>query len=145
MTDAGFYIDSPDTRSYLREIRYKFTIEEEAYLVWQCRRITLEAKFAAWEEIIQTTPDSAVIGRPFGRGERVDSIHQFLRDYMALQKQRLTEFSQPGRWVYTAGSSARKPPSGRIWGTFSPSTMTVWTPAGRRSGRTARGGERSGR
>ncbi len=102
MTDAGFYIDSPDTRSYLREIRYKFTIEEEAYLVWQCRRITLEAKFAAWEEIIQTTPDSAVIGRPFGRGERVDSIHQFLRDYMALQKQRLTEFSQPGRWVYTA-------------------------------------------
>ena len=36
MIDAGFYIDSPDTRSYLREIRYKFTIEEEAYLVWQC-------------------------------------------------------------------------------------------------------------
>ena len=95
MTDAGFYIDSPDTRSYLREIRYKFTIEEEAIWCGSAGASHYEAKFAAWEEIIQTTPDSAVIGRPFGRGERVDSIHQFLRDYMALQKQRLTEFSQP--------------------------------------------------
>ena len=25
---------SPDIRSYLQEIRYKFTIEEAAYLVW---------------------------------------------------------------------------------------------------------------
>ena len=100
--DVYRYIDSPDIRSYLQEIRYKFTIEEAAYLVWQCRRVTLEEKFAAWEEIVDTMPDSAIIGRPFGGRERVDSVHQFLRDYIAFQKQRLVEFSQPGRWVYTA-------------------------------------------
>ena len=100
--DVYCTIDSPDIRSYLQEIRYKFTIEEAAYLVWQCRRVTLEEKFAAWEEIVDTMPDSAIIGRPFGGRERVDSVHQFLRDYIAFQKQRLVEFSQPGRWVYTA-------------------------------------------
>ena len=45
--DVYCTIDSPDIRSYLQEIRYQFTIEEAAYLVWQCRRVTLEEKFAA--------------------------------------------------------------------------------------------------
>ena len=70
--DVYCTIDSPDIRSYLQEIRYQFTIEEAAYLVWQCRRVTLEEKFAAWEEIVDTMPDSAIIGRPFGGRERVD-------------------------------------------------------------------------
>ena len=59
--DVYCTIDSPDIRSYLQEIRYQFTIEEAAYLVWQCRRVTLEEKFAAWEEIVDTMPDSAII------------------------------------------------------------------------------------
>ena len=100
--DVYCTIDSPDIRSYLQEIRYQFTIEEAAYLVWQCRRVTLEEKFAAWEEIVDTMPDSAIIGRPFGGRERVDSGPPISPGLHSVQKQRLVEFSQPGRWVYTA-------------------------------------------
>ena len=96
------FLDSRDIRNHLENMEYPLSTPEAAYLVWQCRRVTLEEKFAAWEEIVDTMPDSAIIGRPFGGRERVDSVHQFLRDYIAFQKQRLVEFSQPGRWVYTA-------------------------------------------
>ena len=96
------FLDSRDIRNHLGNMEYPLSTPEAAYLVWQCRRVTLEEKFAAWEEIVDTMPDSAIIGRPFGGRERVDSVHQFLRDYIAFQKQRLVEFSQPGRWVYTA-------------------------------------------
>ena len=141
--DVYRYIDSPDIRSYLQEIRYKFTIEEAAYLVWQCRRVTLEEKFAAWEEIVDTMPDSAIIGRPFGGRERVDSVHQFLRDYIAFQKQRLVEFSQPGRWVYTAQFFHEKSAQWSDLGHFFTFTKTVWTPAGRQSRKIATGWGRS--
>ena len=102
MTDAGFYIDSPDTRRLFAgdplQIYYRGGSLSGVAVPAHHTRGKIRRLGGDY-------PDHAGQRRhrqPFGRGERVDSIHQFLRDYMALQKQRLTEFSQPGRWVYTA-------------------------------------------
>ena len=96
------FLDSRDIRNYLENMEYPLSTPEAAYLVWQCRRVTLEEKFAAWEEIVDTMPDSAIIGRPFGGRERVDSVHQFLRDYMDLEKNRLEHFTQGENCVFGA-------------------------------------------
>ena len=60
-----------------------------AYHVWRSSD-TLEEKHAAWREIIETVPDEAI---PFANWKAPrESVHAFLRDYMALQDRLLGEF-----------------------------------------------------
>ena len=99
--DITKFLNSKDIREHLQAMDYSFDAVTAAYLVWQCHNATLEEKFTAWEEIAKAMPDCPIPRRP-GMADDVPSVHQFLRDYIAFQKQRLVEFSQPGRWVYTA-------------------------------------------
>lgn len=60
-----------------------------AYHVWRSSD-TLAEKHAAWREIIETVPDEAI---PFTRWKAPrESVHAFLRDYMALENRLLREF-----------------------------------------------------
>ena len=60
-----------------------------AYHVWRSSD-TLAEKHAAWREIIETVPDEAI---PFARWKAPrESVHAFLRDYMALEDRLLREF-----------------------------------------------------
>lgn len=60
-----------------------------AYHVWRSSD-TLAEKHAAWREIIETVPDEAI---PFANWKAPrESVHAFLRDYMALENRLLREF-----------------------------------------------------
>lgn len=85
------FLNPRDVQNHLKEMEYPLFMPEIAYLVWQCRSATLEEKFAAWEKIIKTMPDCEIPRRPEMK-TGVESIHQFLRDYMALERERLENF-----------------------------------------------------
>ena len=57
----------------------------------QCHNATLEEKFSAWEEIAKTMSDCPIPRRP-GMADDVPSVHQFLRDYMDLEKKPVGKF-----------------------------------------------------
>ena len=54
-----------------------------AWLIWQSKGTALEERHAAWQEIIDTMPDQEI---PSGT-MRGKSLHECLRQYMALEKQ----------------------------------------------------------
>lgn len=101
------FLDSRDIRNHLENMEYPLSTPEAAYLVWQCRRVTLEEKFAAWEEIIETIPDSSFAGyRHFNFKTKqrepapVYSLHNFLRQYIQRQKELLDVFTKEGDGTY---------------------------------------------
>ncbi len=69
-----------------------------SYHVWS-RSEPLAQKHAAWREIIENVPDEAI---PFTRWKAPrESVHTFLRDYMALEERLLREFHDTdGRIAY---------------------------------------------
>lgn len=95
------FLDSRDIRNHLENMEYPLSTPEAAYLVWQCHNATLEEKFTAWEKIAKTMPDCPIPRRPGMTGD-VSSVHQFLRDYMDLEKKRLEHFTQGENCVFGA-------------------------------------------
>ena len=53
------FIDSPDIKDYLSDIGYGFCTEL-AFLVYMSRKATLQEKFKAWNEIINTKSDCSM-------------------------------------------------------------------------------------
>lgn len=93
------FINSKDICGYLRELQYQFTVPEAAFLIYMSRIVPLKEKFHAWQEIINTMPDCSMKER-FNM-KAIPSFHQFLEDYMALQKKMLAWFYQQEKAVYT--------------------------------------------
>ena len=93
------FINSKDIREYLRELQHQFTVPEAAFLIYMSRTVPLKEKFDAWQEIINTMPDCSLEERP--NMKALPSFHQFLKDYMALQKKMLAGFYQQEKAVYT--------------------------------------------
>ena len=97
------FLDSRDIRNHLEEMEYPLSTPEAAYMVWQCRGATLEEKFAAWEEIIQTMPDCAMEERL--NMAAIPSFHGFLREYMETSRKLLkllqtSDLPCAYQWVY---------------------------------------------
>jgi hypothetical protein len=102
--DIYQYINSKDIREHLQNIGYQFNALEAAWLVYECRNATMEEKHAAWREIIETMPDMRVEFTD-DRREPFESLHQLLRDYMAMKQRWLKRFlsSEPDavyRYLY---------------------------------------------
>lgn len=93
------FIDSKDIRNYLQDIKYKFTVPETAFLIYMSRRATLNEKFDAWQEIIDTMPDCSMGERL--NMEEIPSFHKFLTEYIVLLKKLLELFYRSGNAVYT--------------------------------------------
>ncbi|MCD8208718.1 MAG: hypothetical protein LUD72_12330 [Bacteroidales bacterium] len=94
----GFF-NSKDIAEYLKGMDYEFTLPEAAFIVYLSEYRTLEDKFEAWNEMIETMPDCSM-------GKRVNmhpikSFHKFLRDYMALQEKLLRMLCDAGGALYT--------------------------------------------
>ncbi len=94
----GFF-NSKDVADYLKFINYEFTLPEAAFIVYQSEHRTLGEKFEAWQELIDTMPDCPVEERRNVRP--MESFHQFLRDYMELQKKILRTFRESDGYIYT--------------------------------------------
>ena len=92
--DIYRFLNSKDIAEYLRNIDYKFSVIEAACLIYRCRKITLQDKLQAWQELIDVYPDC-----PYERmAIKTDSFHQCLNDYISLQKKIMEEFynKEPG-------------------------------------------------
>lgn len=99
--DVLRFIDSKDIREHLRNIGYEFSTPEAAYLVWQSRKVPLNDKIAAWEEIVDTMPDCEVDENRFC-DTNFKTYHEFFKYYIALQKSLPERFYQNnGEFIYT--------------------------------------------
>lgn len=93
------FINSKDIRKHLEDMKYEFNALEAAWLVSQCKDVTLEEKHNAWKWIIDNMPDMEV-------KERIncsyrESLHDTLNKYMELDKDLMKEFCAEDEGVYT--------------------------------------------
>lgn len=97
--DIVQFVNSRDIRRHLIEIGYQFNTVEAAWLIYQCRNKTLEEKFLAWEEIIVSMPDCKIDER--SNCMEIESLHDFLREYIELQRKLVDEFQkEDGACIY---------------------------------------------
>lgn len=84
MIDFVKFFNSNTVRTHLQRIRYQPTALEAAWLAWQCETISLEEKYTAWQEIIETLPDCPTDSRTLWLKKKYkDSTHAFLQAYIA--------------------------------------------------------------
>lgn len=93
------FINSKDIREHCEKIGHTFNSVEAAFLIYQSQNHTLTEKHNAWKELIETMPDMVIEER--FNCPHYDSLHDFLRQYMALEDKWLIAFFQTdGNWVY---------------------------------------------
>ena len=92
------FIPSKSVREHLKKINYTFSSLETAYIIWQCPNATLTERLDAWQEIIDTMPDAPLPDRMTQNG--IESVHEFLRQYLKLQQELLDEFNKQEDGVY---------------------------------------------
>lgn len=90
--DLYSFINSDAIANYLREIKYCFSSKEAAWLIYQCKKITLQEKHAAWKWLIDNMPDC-------GLEERCNclhwnSLHDLIRQYIKIENKYLDRFSK---------------------------------------------------
>lgn len=92
------YINSKDIRKYLEKTDYKFTPLEAAWLIYQCKGITLKEKQAAFNELIDTMPDCEIEKRNNTVPQK--SLHKFLKKYISLENRYIDEFCSAQNSIY---------------------------------------------
>ena len=92
------FIQSKSVREHLKKINYTFSPLQMAYIIWQCPDATLNERFDAWQEIIDTMPDAPLPDNM--ELKEMEGVHEFLRQYMKLQKEFLDEFNREEGGVY---------------------------------------------
>lgn len=86
-------VNSKDIRKYLEELDYQFSSLEAAWLVWQCRTISIKEKHRLWKQIIDTMPDCNITKNYRKYVDTLNnSLHSFLVNYMDLQNEYVYTF-----------------------------------------------------
>ena len=102
-------------------------------MVWQSKDTPLEERFAAWEEIIETMPDSSFTGyrhfnfktKQMEPAPRYNS-HDFLRRYIQRQKELLDVFTKEGDTLDRVFGWAAKSTTGSIRTAGMGAMRTCW-------------------
>lgn len=84
------YINSRDVREHIESMDYKFTLPQAAFIIYICKHLTLEEKFGAWMQLIDEMQDCIFEGSLYRK--YIESFHEFLIEYIALQKKKLQLF-----------------------------------------------------
>ena len=84
------FVNSKDIKQHLLTIDYNFTTVEAAWLVYQCKAVTLSEKMDAWMDIIKTMPDSPIYLPKFG--EHYESILKVVSDFVGLKRRAIELF-----------------------------------------------------
>lgn len=79
-------------REHLESIGYEFNSLEAAWLIYQCKGISIEEKHKAWNELIDTMPDCRIEERL--NTDAHDSLHAYLKEYMDLEDKLIKEFCE---------------------------------------------------
>jgi len=90
--DITNFINSKDIRKYLRDTGYQFNSLEAAWLIFQCKMITMPEKHAAWKQLIADMPDCEMPKRDNCRYQK--SLHEFLKKYMQIQNDQYEAFTK---------------------------------------------------
>jgi len=100
-SDIFRFINSGDVRNYLKDKDYQFSSAEAAWLVSQCLTLTLRERHEAWQDIVNTMPDSELKSVHFDSGNRY-FLHDVLTKGIAYEQRRLSDFcSDNDKAVYT--------------------------------------------
>lgn len=101
--DIAYYLNSKDIERYWRKTGFdkKCTPQQAAFVIWNSRKVSLEDKFKAWEQLIEESDDCPVASP--AQCDNMDipkelsgSLHAFLRAYIALNKKIIDEFYRKG-------------------------------------------------
>lgn len=88
--DIFKFINSRDIRDYLKQIKYEFTPQQMAWLIYYSNKTTLQEKYDAWNELIETTPDCEANTLPyFGEAK---SLHTLLKKHITLSKKYVDKY-----------------------------------------------------
>lgn len=82
--DIYRFINSTDIAAHLKSIEYQFSAMESAWLIWQSNTATIKERHEAWLALIEKFPDCSI--EKSIRHPHWESLHQMLRDYMALEE-----------------------------------------------------------
>lgn len=94
------FLNSKDIAKYLKEINYKFSPVETAYVIYQSYKKTLKEKHGAYKELVLLTEDFALKERPNMSG--YSSFHRFINDYIKLENEILSEYmKEEDNAIYT--------------------------------------------
>ena len=83
-------INSSSIGEYLKNIDYKFSSIEAAFLIWYSKRLNIKEKHKFWEELIETMPDTPINERRNTLPQ--ESLHEFLRSYSKLENNLIDTF-----------------------------------------------------
>jgi hypothetical protein len=96
------YMSSRETQEYWKKTGYTPSAAEATWLIKQDRSLTFEEKHKAWKEILATIPDCAFDSHGTYDEANIDSVHNFLSEYMALENRLLERFhKKESNAVYT--------------------------------------------
>ena len=84
--DIYSFINSRDIAAHCRSLAHSYTSVEQAYIIYRSKKL-LAQRHAAWQWIIDTQPDTKVIGQAGTKHENVihESLHQLLKDCMHME------------------------------------------------------------
>lgn len=103
--DIYEYFNSHDIAEHCRNVNYKFSATETAYIVWYSNHHTLADKHHMWQKIIDTMPDELFHPNWDFNGH---TLHSFLRTYIQLQNEFIEDFCKTkDKYVYTYSSLYR--------------------------------------
>ena len=95
------FISLRENQEYWTKVGYTLSAAESAWLIKQDRGLTFEGKHKSWKEIIATMPDCAFVSEDYPNAD-IDSVHNFLSEYMALENRLLERFyKKESNAVYT--------------------------------------------
>ncbi|MDO5331978.1 MAG: hypothetical protein Q4E99_04790 [Bacillota bacterium] len=90
--DPLSYINSKDIKEYLENINYQFNTVEIAWLIYQCKSLTIPKKHDAWEILMQTHEDVDMSAcKSFGLKM---SLFEYLTRFMKLEKSIISKFKK---------------------------------------------------
>ena len=116
MIDFIKFVNSDTVRNHLQQIRYQPTALEAAWLTWQCETISIEEKYTAWQEIIETLPDCPTGSLTMGlKAKYRDSTHTFLQAYIAQQEELVSTFYQTNEPAVYYAKYQILPKGERFW------------------------------
>lgn len=85
------FINSKSIQQHLSKIDYKFTEKQYAYLIWQCKRLTIDEKHKEWVNLIRTTNDCHFTSRAF---TNTHSFHKLIADYMEVERKLISKYEE---------------------------------------------------
>ena len=100
--DSCDYMSSRETQEYWKKTGYTPSAAEATWLIKQDKDLTLKEKHKAWKDILTNMPDCAFDSHGTYDEANINSVHNFLSEYMALENRLLERFhKKESNAVYT--------------------------------------------